>query len=437
MMLLRRGRTGAEARPSCGRMPRFRPAVESLETRCLLSAATDTVLHPFLGAPGDGAQPEGSLTLVGNALYGRTFIGGNSNQGTLFRENPDGTGYTILHNFTYSLANGILDGAQPRHNALALSGTVLYGMTLAGGAKNTGILFSYDTAAPPLTAYQVLHTFQGGNKDGASPHGSVVLSGTTIYGMTSLGGTHNKGTLFQMNTDGTHFKVLFSFHKKTGYDPHGTPTFANGHLYGLTRQGGGSSGKDFGTLFDYKIGKNKLKVLHTFTGGTKDGATPFHGEVLVVGANLYGLTSAGGSTSTATDPGAGTIWRYGTKESSAPGFLVLHSFLGGTLDGKKPEGSLTLVGSTLYGMTSGGSSPGGTPDAGIIFQINPDGSGYAPVYPFAGPPKDGSHPVDSLIAVPGSGSSVSLCGLTQQGGINQVVGKGLTGYGVLFCLPLS
>src|SRR5262249_5673014 len=153
-------------------------------------------------------------------------------------------------------------------------------------------------------------------KDGASPHGSVIVSNTKIYGMTSLGGTHNKGTLFKVDTDGKHFKVLFSFHNKTGFDPHGTPTLANGHLYGLTRQGGGSGGKGFGTLFDYNLGKKQFKVLHTFQGGTMDGATPFHGEVLVIGANLYGLTSAGGSTATATDPGDGTVWRYGTKDSS-------------------------------------------------------------------------------------------------------------------------
>ena len=61
------------------------------------SAAT-MILHSFGGGSGDGAGPNGSLTLVGSKLYGVTGSGGSSNQGTIFSMNADGSGYSLVLN---------------------------------------------------------------------------------------------------------------------------------------------------------------------------------------------------------------------------------------------------------------------------------------------------------------------------------------------------
>ena len=47
--------------------------------------------------------------------------------------------------------------------------------------------------------YRILHHFAGGANDGATPWGSVVQSGTTLYGMTSAGGSRNKGVIFALD----------------------------------------------------------------------------------------------------------------------------------------------------------------------------------------------------------------------------------------------
>ena len=63
-------------------------------------------------------------------------------------------------------------------------------------------------------------TFSGGSKpvsinsDGINPMGMVV-AGNVIYGTAAYGGPNGDGTIFRLNTDGTHFTNLFSFNLGT------------------------------------------------------------------------------------------------------------------------------------------------------------------------------------------------------------------------------
>ena len=65
--------------------------------------------------------------------------------------------------------------------------------------------------------YVVLHDFNGA--DGAYPQGDLVLSGTTLYGTTALGGSNNYGTVFEVNSDGSGYAVLHSFTGSDGANP--------------------------------------------------------------------------------------------------------------------------------------------------------------------------------------------------------------------------
>ena len=89
--------------------------------------------------------------------------------------------YTDLYNFT-----GGTGGNSPG-SSLVLSGNVLYGMTTVGGTTASdyggyGNVFSYNVSAG---TYASLHSFNG--TDGAFPTGNLILSGTTLYGMTNGG----------------------------------------------------------------------------------------------------------------------------------------------------------------------------------------------------------------------------------------------------------
>ena len=93
-------------------------------------------------------------------------------------------------------------------------------MTLGGGVASDGTVFKIN---PDGNGFNILHSFQSGPNDGSSPVGSPAISGGVVYGMTSQGGTANLGVVYRMNTDGTGYQVIHSF---TGTATDGdTPSF--------------------------------------------------------------------------------------------------------------------------------------------------------------------------------------------------------------------
>ena len=355
----------------------------------LTPASASTILHTFIGS--DGSNPFGSLTLSGAKLYGMAEAGGSSNSGTLFSMNTDGTGFGLLHTFT----GGAGDGSYP-HGSLTLSGATLYGMTEGGGSSDNGALFSVNTNG---TGYGLLHIFAGGASDGGNPTGSLTLSGAKLYGMTQGGGSSNRGTLFSMNTDGSGFGLLHTFTGGAGDGryPRGALTLSGSKLYGMTEAGGSSDG---GALFSMNTDGTGYGLLHIFTGGASDGSSPL-GSLTLSGSKLYGMTAQGGSS------GNGTIFSMNTDGT---GFGLLHAFTGSASDGRNPFGSLTLSGSMLYGMTSiGGSSGNGT-----IFSIGTDGTGFGLLESLGVAPADGAVPQLGDLTL--SGDSSTLYGMTYAGG---------------------
>jgi uncharacterized repeat protein (TIGR03803 family) len=95
----------------------------------------------------------------------------------------------------------------------------------------------------------------------------------------------------------------------------------------------------------------------------------------------------------------------------------LYNFAGGTSDGARPFGSLTAVGSTLYGMTNEGGGDQGPPNDqvgdGTIFAFNTVTNTETVVHPFAGEPSDGAFPEGSFIQ---SASNPNILYAMTQGG---------------------
>lgn len=187
-------------------------------------------LHNFGGSP-DGAWPEAGLVLNNGVLYGTTYSGGSAGYGTVFAITTNGTGYSILYNFTNDF-----DGANPQSELLWCQGA-LYGTAGAGGSVGQGTVYKINTDG---TGYTVLRSFTN-TPDGANPQAGLTLVGTTFYGTTYYGGTAGLGTIFQMNIDGTGYTVIRSFlgHANgDGAGPSATLAICCGAMYGVTYSGG-------------------------------------------------------------------------------------------------------------------------------------------------------------------------------------------------------
>jgi uncharacterized repeat protein (TIGR03803 family) len=95
-------------------------------------AGAESVLYSFKGYPTDGSSPLAGLVRNSGTFYGTTTYGGNSESGTVFALETNGT-ETLLYSFT-----GKTDGAFPRAGLILDSAGNLYGTTYNGG--NSGVL---------------------------------------------------------------------------------------------------------------------------------------------------------------------------------------------------------------------------------------------------------------------------------------------------------
>jgi len=146
-----------------------------------------------------GTQPEAGLLLIGSTLYGTTSYGGTAGNGTVFKINTDGSGFTNFYNFSaLDIHSANPDGAHPQ-GTLALNGGALYGTASAGGTNAYGTVYKIN---PDGTGFTVLYTFSlssnGDNSDGRLPSAGAVFSGNTLYGTASNGGNLDDGTIFSL-----------------------------------------------------------------------------------------------------------------------------------------------------------------------------------------------------------------------------------------------
>lgn len=382
-----------------------------------VTAQAFTVLHNFTATSGplstnnDGTSPRAGLIQSGSSLYGTASGGGSSGNGTVFRIDTDGTGFTNLHSFSYG------DGNSP-YAGLILSDNTLFGTVPVGGSSGQGAVFKINTDG---TGFTNLHSFTAvsgppkTNSDGSYPLSGLILSSNSLYGTAQEGGSSGVGTVFAVNMDGSGFTNLHSFTATSGPYP-GTNSdgaypvaglvLSGNTLYG-TASGGGSSGN--GTVFKVNTDGTGFANLHSFpaTSGNfstnSDGSSPRAG--LILSSNtLFGTAILGGSS------GHGTVFKV---NMDGTGFTILHSFTaasgpypGTNSDGAYPVGLSMLSGNTLYGMANQGGSSG----VGTVFKVNTDGGDFANLHSFV-LGSDGGYPIAGLVL-----SADTLYGTTQSGG---------------------
>ncbi len=346
------------------------------------------LIYSFSPWGGDGQHPSaGLLRGKDGALYGVAQDGGSANLGSVFRLNPDGSDYTLLHHFQTNNAGGLKPGT-----ALVQGddGT-LYGATWRGGGTNdAGTIFKL---APDGAAFTSLHSLNGA--DGRNPSGLLRATDGALYGTACLGGQKGKGVVFRLNADGSGWVTLHHFGGLVGdgANPADLAQGNDGQLYGTTSYGGDNG---CGTVFKLRPDGSGYLPLHSFdVDGRNPSAAPLQGR----DGALYGTTLAGGIS------GRGAGFRL---TADGTGYQVLHSFTGSDGDGQYPRGALVQASDgMLYGTTDGGVMGGGT---GTAFRLNPDGSGYVVLCGFAA--TDCRNPLAGLTL----GSDGALYGITAYGG---------------------
>jgi uncharacterized repeat protein (TIGR03803 family) len=271
-----------------------------------------TVLHNFAGGA-DGFYPQNTLIQASDgALYGVTPNGNADAQGTIFKINGDGTGYTVIFGFPGSAA-----GATPYCRLLEGSDGLLYGTTSTGGTVGNGVIFRI---AKDASVYNILYNFKG-YADGAVPKAGLIEgSDGALYGATSAGGSGNGGTVYTIEKDGSFYGVVRSFSAAAG-DPVALQSelieSSDGSLYGGAPAGGAGS---YGAIFKLNKDGTSYEILHSFLGTGVDGDTP--SAVLQLDANRFC-----GTTLHAAGNAAGSVFVLANTPSPS---MILSQSLSGT-----------------------------------------------------------------------------------------------------------
>lgn len=151
-------------------------------------AGKETVLHSFQNLQ-DGAFPGSGLILdkVGN-LYGTAFLAGPYGSGNVFKITASGS-QKVLHIFSAPT-----DGNNPYGRLLLDKQGTLYGTTFFGGTTNDGSVFKVQ----PDGTESVVHTFD--MSDGAYPYAGVIRDRDgNLYGTTEAGGDTRLGVIFKIS----------------------------------------------------------------------------------------------------------------------------------------------------------------------------------------------------------------------------------------------
>lgn len=240
-----------------------------------------------------GSDLMGSLYSDGTYLYGMASIGGVNNGGTIYKLKPDGSEFETIHDFDYADGNGCAPWAH-----LISDGTYLYGMTTGGGSFNQGVAFKIK---PNGNDYQILLEFTD-DPTGSWGYGGLTYDGTEyLYAMTNNGGEYNRGTIFKIKTDGTGYEKLLDMNNSDGAQPLGSLILVGTTLYGMTELGC-TDGDAKGEMFSIETDGSNYTELIDFDGD--NGAWPY-GTLLYADGAFFGMTSGGGANS------YGTVFRYG------------------------------------------------------------------------------------------------------------------------------
>jgi uncharacterized repeat protein (TIGR03803 family) len=298
----------------------------------------------FNFAEPEGWSPRGNLMQASNGkLYGTCYEGGDYLSCTIYCYDPAADTCYDVYDFD------ITHGDYPQSGLIEAPGGTLWGAASAGGTDSMGqmigfgVIYSFDPASNIYTQEYVF-------TDTATyyPIGSPILVGSKLYGMsngiTLIPGNPGYGALYSFDIVTKTFSTLVQFDSITGGDPEGSLLrAANGKLYGMTSVGGSSN---LGTIFSFEPSNNVFQKIFDFDA--VQGAYPKSSLMQAANGKLYGVASGGGLNS------LGVLFSLDISNGNA--YSVLYNFdnSGFSPVGNLSESGLNkLCGTTLMGGTYG------------------------------------------------------------------------------------
>ena len=171
------------------------------------------------------------------------------------------------------------------------------------------------------------------------------------------------GTKKEVSALWAGFTNLYSFtNGMDGATPVAELTLSGDTLYGTAKQGGVSPG--YGTIFKINTDGSGFAPIYKFDGRGGAASMPA-ASLLLSGNTLFGTAG-------------NTVFSINTNGTNI-------TVLANGNEGAKPLGGLVLSGDTFYGTTSAG----GAPNAGIIYKVNTNGTGFDTLYTFNAAISDG------------------------------------------------
>ncbi|HCN78407.1 MAG TPA: hypothetical protein DIT13_14590 [Verrucomicrobiales bacterium] len=325
-----------------------------------------TEVIEFTGASGalPGEYPSALRDAGGGLFWGVTFGGGSSNNGTIFKLAASTSQVTTVRELTN---NAEIAGRTPLAAPVPGADGRLWGVTSLGGEKNQGTVYAFDAVND---VFETEHEFtydglvpEQLNK-GSKPHGGLVSDGAGfLWGATEFGGPHDRGTIYKIHETTSEVTVTHVFSNAAGSPnyPRSPLVKAGGFLWGMTATGGTGN---HGTIFKVDISNGSVTKVVDFTNTSAPakGRLPY-GALLDDGTGvLWGTTSQGGN-------GNGTVFTFDTSTEE---FTTVVEFTDNGLTNKGAEPFAGLVDDGegyLWGTTSRGGQGGSSSRIGTVFKI--------------------------------------------------------------------
>jgi uncharacterized repeat protein (TIGR03803 family) len=248
-------------------------------------SGTITTLASFDGT--NGGVPFSLIEDSSGNLFGTSLGISGASTTTVFEVKAGSRTITTLASFGYfAYAGGLVED-----NSGNLFGAI-GGAFGQAGLVGYGTLFELKAGSRTITT---LASFDGTN--GRQPLGGLIEdNGGNLFGTTSLGGTNNGGTVFELKAGSSTITTLGSFNSTTGtYSAAGLVEDSSGNLFGTTSSGGANNN---GTLFEVNARHGAMTTLTSFDAPISIGGLPLYTTqnplILDASGNLFGTTDLGG-----------------------------------------------------------------------------------------------------------------------------------------------